>query len=387
MSDVAPFHLTRIMTTYRQLFPGEPAPWFRQRSTSNSQYVFDTAAGRYIVLSFFGSARDEAGRAALNFAQTHRALFDDNGFAFFGVSFDPEDESTGRVQQSLPGIRHFWDFDGTVCRLFGALPLERGTAAESLHRIWVVLDPGLHVVTVLPFKQDGSDRLELARIVAGLPPVSHYCGIEMHAPILILPNVLEPGLCQHLIALYNQHGGEASGFMREINGKTVVVSDPLHKMRDDYTIENDELRKLLERRIRQKVIPAIKQVHSFEVSRIERYIVGCYDSTNGGHFRAHRDNTTKGTAHRRFALSVNLNNAFKGGELSFPEYGPRSYKPPAGSAIIFSGSLLHTVSPVLEGRRYAFLPFMYDEAAALLREKNNPHLAPNVSEYHANSDS
>ncbi|WP_419964690.1 2OG-Fe(II) oxygenase [Pelomonas cellulosilytica] len=91
------------------------------------------------------------------------------------------------------------------------------------------------------------------------------------------------------------------------------------------------------------------------------------DSENSGHFRAHRDNTTRGTAHRRFALSVNLNNDFDGGELCFPEYAPRTYKMPAGSAIVFSGSLLHSVSPVRRGRRYAFLPFLYDDAAAARR--------------------
>ncbi|MGO4843493.1 2OG-Fe(II) oxygenase, partial [Rhizobiaceae sp. 2RAB30] len=83
-------------------------------------------------------------------------------------------------------------------------------------------------------------------------------------------------------------------------------------------------------------------------------------SENGGHFRAHRDNTTKGTAHRRFAVSINLNSDFDGGEVSFPEYGPRSFKPPVGGAVIFSCSLLHAVSPVTRGKRYAFLPFLYD---------------------------
>jgi ectoine hydroxylase-related dioxygenase (phytanoyl-CoA dioxygenase family) len=59
----------------------------------------------------------------------------------------------------------------------------------------------------------------------------------------------------------------------------------------------------------------------------------------------------------------------EGGALSFPEYGPRNYKVPAGSAVVFSGALLHAVAPVRTGRRYAFLPFLYGEAAAAWREK------------------
>ena len=35
---------------------GEPAPWFTARCTANPAYKFDTVAGRYVVLCFFGSA-------------------------------------------------------------------------------------------------------------------------------------------------------------------------------------------------------------------------------------------------------------------------------------------------------------------------------------------
>jgi predicted 2-oxoglutarate/Fe(II)-dependent dioxygenase YbiX/peroxiredoxin len=372
------------MSTYRQLSPGEPAPWFRQRSTSNPSYVFDTVAGRYIVLCFFGSVRDQQGHAALAFATTmQRALFDDTRVSFFGVSVDPEDESSERVRESIPGIRHFWDFDGKVSRLYGALPIASDQQALNLRRLWVVLDPGLHVLSVLPMQADGSDRATLLQLLNGLPPIERYAGFEMHAPVIILPNVFEPELCQRLIGEYNIHGGQISGVMQEIDGKTVGVHNSRHKRRDDHVIEDQPLRKLLQQRVQQKVAPLIRKAYCFEATRMERYIVGCYDSENSGHFQAHRDNTTKGTAHRRFALSLNLNDDFEGGELCFPEYGPRSYKMPAGSAVIFSGVLLHAVSPVRKGKRYAFLPFLYDEAAAAVREANNPHLAESVGAYRA----
>ena len=34
------------------LQPGEPAPWFTAPTPSNPEYVFDTAAGRYVLLVF-----------------------------------------------------------------------------------------------------------------------------------------------------------------------------------------------------------------------------------------------------------------------------------------------------------------------------------------------
>jgi predicted 2-oxoglutarate/Fe(II)-dependent dioxygenase YbiX len=60
--------------------------------------------------------------------------------------------------------------------------------------------------------------------------------------------------------------------------------------------------------------------------------------------------------------------------VSFPEYGRHSYKPPPGGAVVFSCSLLHAVSKVTEGRRYAFLPFLYDDAAAKIRQENQKFL-------------
>jgi predicted 2-oxoglutarate/Fe(II)-dependent dioxygenase YbiX len=128
----------------------------------------------------------------------------------------------------------------------------------------------------------------------------------------------------------------------------------------------------------------VKRAYQFEATRIERWLVACYDGGTGGHFRAHRDNTTKGTAHRKFACTINLNaDDYDGGDLRFPEFGPRTYRAPTGGAVIFSCSLLHEARPVTRGRRYAFLPFFYDEAGAVLRERNMPHVAPEISGYRA----
>jgi predicted 2-oxoglutarate/Fe(II)-dependent dioxygenase YbiX len=169
--------------------------------------------------------------------------------------------------------------------------------------------------------------------------------------------------------------------MREVDGKTVAIHDHGHKRRKDYTIEDPNLVAETQRRVKRCVVPEIRKVHQFAVTRMERYIVSCYAAEDGGHFRAHRDNTTKGTAHRRFAVSINLNSDFDGGEVCFPEYGSRGFKAPPGGAVVFSCSLLHAVSPVTRGRRYAFLPFLYDDEAAKIREANNAYLGDGVSRY------
>ncbi len=352
---------------------GDPAPHFIQRSLGNPRYAFDTAAGRWIALAFFGSAADPAMRAMLDAVAERRDLFDDRFASFFGVSVDPADEREARIAERIPGLRHFLDHDLAVSRLYGALPRAQGQGTETYRRFWLILDPTLRVARAGLLGPEGAAPLLAA--MAELPPPGRYAGVELQAPVLLLPDVFEPELCDRLVGLYEAEGGRESGFMRDVGGKTVGVTDRWFKSRRDCEIEDEALLAAIRERFVRRVVPEIQKAHQFAVTRMERYIVSCYDAAEEGHFRPHRDNTTKGTAHRRFAASVNLNDEFEGGELSFPEYGRRSFKPPKGAAVVFSCSLLHAVSRVTEGRRFAFLPFLYDDAAAALRERNRKFLA------------
>ena len=121
--------------------------------------------------------------------------------------------------------------------------------------------------------------------------------------------------------------------------------------------------------MQRRIFPEIKKAFDYDASRREEYKIACYDASRGGYFRAHRDNTTPGTAHRKFAMTLNLNaEEYAGGYLRFPEYGPHVYKPSTGSAVIFSCSLLHEATDVTAGRRFALLSFFYGEVEGTMRE-------------------
>lgn len=359
--------------------PGDPVPLFQGRaSNGNPRYDFGAVAGRYVVLAFLGSASQEPVRQAMATVLQHRHLFDDRQASFFGVSVDPADETSGQLREALPGIRFFWDQDQAISARFGALRNTTNGEPSVYRSYWLVLDPMLRVLAGAPL----AEAERVLRLVAGLPPVDAHAGCEVHAPVLILPRVFEPDFCRQLIELYHRHGGRDSGFMREVGGKTVPVLDHGFKRRSDYHIEDETVQRAIRARILRRLVPAIEQAFQFRVTRMERYLVACYDAEHGGHFRAHRDNTTKGTAHRRFAVTINLNaGEFQGGELRFPEFDTRTYRPPAGGAVVFSCSLLHEALPVTAGRRFAFLPFLYDEASARLRVANNQYLGEGVGAY------
>jgi len=353
--------------------PGDPAPWFTARSTRAEAFHFSSAAGRYLVVCFLGSIAAPASRALLDEIVRHRHRFSDENALLCCVSADAADENRPLRPEPGSGVLYFWDEDAAVHALYGVAPAVAHEGDGESPPVTVVLDDGLRVLAVFR-EADGAatQASRILRFLESLPPVRERPG---HAPILIVPHIFEPELCRQLIDLYEARGGEDSGFMRERDGKTVLVLDHGHKRRRDHQIENEPARKVTMARIHDRLVPAIDRAFQFRATRLERYIVSCYDATTQDHFKPHRDNTTKGTAHRRFAVTINLNStAYEGGDLRFPEYGQRTYRSETGAALVFSCSILHEVLPMIRGRRFVFLPFLYDDAAADLRRENLHHL-------------
>ncbi len=370
------------------LQPGDPVPDFECRSTNNPRYAFSTAAGRYLVLCFFGSAGLEKNRKLLELLTSrHRHRFNDRFASFFGVSIDPQDEAQQRVRQSLPGIRHFWDFDRAVSRPYGAVsqpaPGGSGKPVDVHNGFTLILDPMMRVIANLPFEAPERHERAFAEAIEALPEPDLHGGLPGHAPVLVLPRLFEGDFCRELVRLYDEHGGSDSGFMRERDGATIGVMDHSFKRRRDLNMDHGETfrpyRDAIRDRLGARLLPEIKKAFQFNVTRVERFLVACYDADSGGFFRAHRDDTSPATAHRRFAVTINLNaEDYDGGELRFPEFGDRTYRAPTGGAVVFSCSLLHEAMPVTRGRRYACLPFLFDEAGAAIRQRNLSSLTGEV---------
>src|SRR6187402_2365554 len=176
---------------------GELVPsFFAAALNGNPHYAFDSAAGRPMVLLFLGSGRWAPSAAAIALLARHHALFDDINALFFGVTVDPSDAAEGRIAQRVPGIRWFLDYDGAVSRLFGAAGQSGTDTRYAPH--WLLLDQTLRVVARAAIGDGAGIFAELQRMMAqGLEQIS--------APVLTVPRIFEPELCQHLIRLYEQN--------------------------------------------------------------------------------------------------------------------------------------------------------------------------------------
>lgn len=354
------------MSMQKFLTIGDSAPWFVARSASNERYTFYSVAGRYVVLTFYGSAQTKFGQKINTFFDTLLSQRGHKNLCYFGVSTDSDDEKLQRVAEKPYGMRYLWDFDKKISALYHA-----ASAAGEFQALVYILDPMLRVVQVFKFSPHDENVDALENYLNNLPKKDAAYLAKPQAPVLVVPNIFEPELCQQLIEYYEQAGGTDSGFMREIDGKTVGMLDYTHKRRRDCSLEAGALQTACIDHIFNKLVPVIALAFQFRATRMERTLVACYDAEEQGHFSAHRDNTTQGTAHRKFAVSLFLNTGdYEGGYLKFPEFGSGHFVAPAGGAVVFSCSLLHQATRVTKGKRYMFLPFLYDEASELIRQNS-----------------
>jgi peroxiredoxin len=357
---------------------GDPVPWFSAPTIAGGRVDLHVDAGRWVVLAFMGSLAEP--RAAHELAELlqEAPLFDERRLVVHCLLTEPPNETDAAVAAAIsgPALSFLADYDGAISRRYGA----------AQHGRTIVLDAMLCAVANIAWDDPGGHAQMLRGLLRSLPDIDESAGVALSAPALIVPRIFDFPLCDYLVALYDRLGGAESGFLLDRDGATETVVDHRLKRRQDLVIDDPELREIMRDRVIRRLLPAIERFFQFRPTRMDRYMVSCYDSAVGGHFFRHRDNVNAGAEHRRFAVSINLNRDYDGGDLIFPEFGGRSYRAPSGGAIVFSCGALHEVTPMTRGRRYVFVPFLYGEEDAARRSANNARLASGEALYTGERD-
>jgi len=220
----------------------------------------------------------------------------------------------------------------------------------------IVLDPNQRVATTF----DTRALLGAAETIGSIADsVRADGGADLRlttpmAPVLVLPRVFEPDFCTQLIRLWGKGDHKDSGVSSQYGN----VDMRALKNTEDYVIVEPMMLKAVSDRLAYRIGPELTKVFAFDREfTFDGHVVLSYSADGGHFFAAHRDNGAPTTADRVFAVSLNLNDDFEGGELVFPEYAATRVSPPAGAAAVFSCSLLHKVGPVTRGRRYALTTF------------------------------
>ena len=333
-----------VPTSVAPFTPGDAIPDIAMpgRDGRPVQLFFQEIAGRTLALWRTGAdvtaeAVAEAEQLLASFAEADACLI------HLVVGAMPKD-----VPAPQGALTQIFDPKNQITHLFG---LEKaGIVLIDRNRRFVGAFAGQDGQHALAFC-----RQSLAREKGGV--------ISQQAPVLLIPSIFDEADLAALLAYWE--GNEKSlvnNVARSDAGNT--YDGPQIKRRSDTPIQDRNLFAMVRTRVERRVFPEMLKAFQCEIARMEMPRIGCYDSAVLGEFKRHRDNTTPYTAHRKFALSINLNGGYEGGAVGFPEYGRAVYSPSAGGGVVFSCSLLHEAQPVTNGRRFGLFTFLTDAEGA-----------------------
>jgi len=170
---------------------------------------------------------------------------------------------------------------------------------------------------------------------------------NIQPPILVVPDAITPELAQQLIEYFEKNINTA-----HIDKRTTKSRTHMHP--------NSKLSDILDDKLSKSLFPEIYKVFYHDIKYRENWKICCYRGEDEGNFHAHRD-TIYPYQHRRYAMSLLLNDDYEGGGIVFPEYSDEIITAPKYSAIIFPGTLYHEVKKINKGTRYVIISFLFTE--------------------------
>ncbi len=327
------------------------APTTHGVTYDNVFYSLDTQAGRPAALILIGQLQATTAAAAL-------APFEARIAEFAALDAD----IVVLVDLQNPQARDFVRLNAPARVVFSTAEIFHGWGFDGAQDKVAIIDRGGRVVATPSVEGVGAVEAAL-QAIAALPRAT-LRDEPSPAPVLTIPRMFSTSFCRELIAHFeasaHQFGGMAS---IDAQGRAVHKIDQSKKHRFDLVLgARDRYLNPVMAALATRCLPEIRKAFQVDVKHTDRVLIARYDDA-GGFFKRHRDNAAANVAFRQFALSINLNDDYDGGQLEFPEYNSYRYRPTAGEGVVFSCSLLHEAKPVTRGRRYVLLTFLHDDEA------------------------
>ncbi len=303
-----------------------------------------------------GELTDKLARAFVDAADALRRA---GGWAFL-IMAEPDAVAGQFSGQDLDPVRLLSDPSGGT---FGAFSLPPTTLADGQPQVVAIV---LNANAQVDSTWVSADLEELvAPVLERLGDLAyrpHPVAAGANPPVLIIPGVVDTELCRVLVELwqkpvpvYRKGEGEANPEAMANATTDFKVETDSHVARlAQHHILDPAINRRLDRAFLKRVLPEIKKAYQCDIKQHEQFKILRYTAAEGGFLAAHRDNPTPETRHRLFTMTCNLGcTEFEGGELRFPEYGPQLFRVEPGAGIVWSTALLHELTPVKSGERYA----------------------------------
>ncbi|MEQ8709251.1 MAG: 2OG-Fe(II) oxygenase [Rhodospirillales bacterium] len=299
------------------------------------------ARGRAVLVLLCG----DAGREPLQRLALQQAAMDEAGLDIVLITRASVAENAQGCAGTGAEFPVLADPDGATCRSWLA------AAGRTAGPLGYLIDPNQRIIAVLDADADLTDVAALAAI-ADQP--------EIPPPVLFIPRVVDPDLRAELIGLWRAQNEEIGYSLGHGDDR-----DRAAKSSRDHVVRDPRMNNRLVDLVRRRVWPELERAFGLrEALDFEVFVIIGYHSGRRDFFGPHRDNDAARMAHRRIAISINLNDEYEGGELQFPEYSLRGYRFPAGMAAVFGCGLLHQALPPVSGERFVLTTFLCDPEAA-----------------------
>lgn len=347
---------------------GDRIPNFVLPNHQGSHLMFyNRTKGGPVLLFLYRRNADPGARREVEAFLEHRAELDALGAEIFVINRDSAENNAALVAGHALAHHVLSDPANKITAALAAAVGAIATPADErdLPSVVLVLDRNQRLLRALGPAEESLAARAVEVLRCDLPTTERH-ELFLTAPVLMLPNMLDPATCRRLIEIWQTQGHQEGDVFAVKGGKKTRGIDHGMKKRLDHMIRDDAVNAMVTRKIGPRIADEVFKAFLYEGFVLERFLIGAYDDVRGDYFRPHRDNLSPQTAGRRFALSLNLNEDYEGGGLAFPEYGPHVYNLTAGTALIFSCSLIHEALPVTRGRRFVLLSFLRDA-------QNRPH--------------
>ncbi|MDF1793114.1 MAG: 2OG-Fe(II) oxygenase [Thalassobaculaceae bacterium] len=334
------------------LRPGDRTPnlTFPDLKGRQRQLYLEVRGGPILVAAT-PNPNDGDGRKVLASLAKRAGALDKLGVHRFALMRREPDSSVDR------GAVIMIDPYGDGMRLFRPLPEGSEDDADRPAAAVAALDANQRVISIFT-TANSRDPVDDAIKVLEVEAKAAKAGAQRlvrAAPAMILDKLLPDALCDALIAAWKADNVEGT-----VNDGFKNVTDDTIKRNREHVVTDPEMQRTVAQQIGPRVMNEIQKVFNFRSPlRFEMLTVLGYGDDRKDFFAPHRD-SLRSERRRRFAVSLNLNEGYVGGELTFPEYGPHLYAPPKGAGAVFGCEVLHEAKPVTKGQRWVLTTFLID---------------------------
>ncbi|MEZ5892294.1 MAG: redoxin domain-containing protein [Parvularculaceae bacterium] len=347
--------------------PGELATDFKlydevgRTFDTNDDYLM----GRPMVMAFAPARPDDDALAELKAFAGLSGEWRKYGVNAVLLSLETDNAALREMKERVgwPGSA-ISDPTGRIFAFYGLLKDKDIPGATGLRTIVITAQRRIGAVYDLGAHRDHARRA-LESVLRSSASEENF--VADHAPVLIIPNVFSKPECDELVAYYEREThpvdfDRSNPATRDIDTKLPMWE---HNRQDriDLVVRHPVTLDILNKRIFSVVAPMVKKAFGYQANKRESVNIARYEGTRSGVIMGHRDNVQPEVSHRRFALTIALNDDYDGGGVVFREFSSHGYRGAPGTAFVFSSALLHEVQEVTRGRRYVMISHLYSDVA------------------------